>query len=112
MKSQPQPTCLPLRVNADARRLLEAVAQLKGLRLSTWTRAAAIEKSREEFERLTRPAEAPPAGGLMGRADRAVDCERRRQPSLKIVDDYSVSSLMAHEADLEAGPLEVVDHRA
>jgi hypothetical protein len=45
-------TNLPLYLNATDRVILESVARIKGLRLSTWIRSAAMEKSREELSRL------------------------------------------------------------
>jgi uncharacterized protein (DUF1778 family) len=46
-----QSTKLPLSLSPDDRQILESVAQLKGLRLSTWVRAAALEASRGELVR-------------------------------------------------------------
>lgn len=54
----PQPTTqytnLPITLNPAQRQLLEGAAALKGLRLSTWVRSAALEASRAEMEREQR----------------------------------------------------------
>jgi hypothetical protein len=45
-----QLTRLPIALNPTDRRLLESVAGLKGLKLSTWIRVGALEASRRELE--------------------------------------------------------------
>lgn len=44
-----KPTNLPISLGSTDRQLLESVAALKGLKLSTWVRVAAIERSRDEL---------------------------------------------------------------
>jgi uncharacterized protein (DUF1778 family) len=41
---------IPVRIDSMDRQLLESVAQFKGLKLSTWMRAGAIEASRRVLE--------------------------------------------------------------
>lgn len=45
-----QTTNLPIALNPTDRQLLQSVATLKGLALSTWIRTAAISASRDELE--------------------------------------------------------------
>jgi len=62
MLSATQPTKLPVSLSPPDRGLLESVAQLKGLKLSTWIRVAAIEASRDYLaqRRAPEPAQLEP----------------------------------------------------
>jgi hypothetical protein len=52
-----QRTKLPLSLNAADRQVIEAVAKMRGLKLSTWVRVAALESSRRELdERRLQPS--------------------------------------------------------
>ena len=54
---------IPVRIDPMDRQLLEGAAQLEGMKLSTWIRAAAIEKSRLKLGHWPREQSSGDSGG-------------------------------------------------